>query len=129
MTLSLNVNEASIADIEKAQRQLNSAVAQFGAESGGLTARLTEAILQLQRFVLGNIEVDTGRTKNSVFADVSQNGNSVTAMLGTNVSYAPYVRDAGHGEQFFKHAERVEVPGVLEWLGADIVARVEGSFD
>lgn len=129
MTLSLNVNEASIEDIEKAQRQLNSAVAQFGAESGGLAARLTEAILQVQRFVLGNIEVDTGRTKNSVFADVSQSGNSVAAMLGTNVNYSPYVRDAGHKEQFFKYAERVEVPGVLAWLGADIVARVEGSFD
>lgn len=129
MTLSLDVNAASIASIERAQSQLNSAVAQFGAESGGLTARMTEAILQLNRFVLGNIEVDTGRTKNSIFPDVRQDGNSVTAMLGTNVSYSPYVRDKGHGEPFFDYAERVEVPGVLEWLGADIVARVEGAFD
>lgn len=129
MTLSLDVNAASIEDIERVQRQLNSAVMQMGAKSGGLVARMTEAILQLQRFVLGNIEVDTGRTKNSVFADVSEADNSVAAMLGTNVNYSPWVRDRGHSEQFFKYAERVEVPTVLEWLGGDIVARVEGSFD
>ena len=78
--LSLSVNKSAIADIKRMQDQLNSAVMVFGAESGGLTGRLTEALMQVERFVLGYIEVDTGRTKNSIFANVSQQGNDVVAM-------------------------------------------------
>ena len=94
----------------------------------GLEAMLALALGRLDRFVAGNIEVDTGRTKNSIFQHTGGNGNRLEAMLGTNVHYAPYVREAGHGEQFFEYAARVEGPAVLEMLGTDYDARIEAAF-
>jgi len=94
----------------------------------GQEALFHEALGQLLSFVARNIEVDEGRTKNSVFPSLRVRPNGVAAMLGTNVRYAPYVRDGGHGVQFFKYAERHEVPRVLAWLGDEVVVRVEGAF-
>lgn len=99
------------------------------ADGQGLPALMSEAVGQLQRFAQGNIEVDTGRTKNSVFGNVSGRGNSVVGMLGTNVRYAPFVRDSGHRMQFMKYAERKEVPNVLKYLGEGVVSSVEEVFE
>jgi hypothetical protein len=94
----------------------------------GQVAAFTEAISQLHRFVANNIEVDTGRTKNSIFPRVSKEANGVEAMLGTAVIYSPYVRDAGHSQQFFDYAEEREVPQIMRWLADEMIIKVEQPF-
>lgn len=122
--IQLSVDTASIQDLEALQADLRQAAREVSANSG-LLGLMTQGILQIDRFVANNIEVDTGRTKNSVFPTTRQNGNSVLAQLSTNVSYAPYVREAGHGEQFLAYAEQREVPGVVAWIGEQAGIKVE----
>ena len=126
--LSINVNTAIPGEIEQVQAQFNSAAQAIAAESGGLRAILALGLAQLDRFVATHIEVDTGRTKNSIFQHLGGQGNSAVAALATNVSYAPYVRDEGHNKQFFKYAAEVEGPAVLEMLGKEVIIRVEEPF-
>lgn len=114
---------------QEAQSKYNAAADAVGVRTGGLRDILLVGLLQMERFVLGNIEVDTGRTKNSIFQDLAATGNSIRAMLGTNVIYSPYVRDAGHKEQFFEYAAKVEGPRVAERMGGEVVIRVERAFD
>lgn len=95
-----------------------------------MEARVSRGLVMLQSFVSKNIEVDTGRTKNSVFARVSGGrGNSVVGMLGTNVKYAPYVQDGTHSKQFFDYAAEREGQRVADALGEDFIVSVERVFD
>lgn len=118
----INVNTATVADIERVQRQLSNVLA--GVTGDGLTEIITLATLQMLRFVQANIEVDTGRTKNSVFPHVQ----GTEGRLGTNVTYSPFVRDAGHGKQFFRHAADVEGPALGRAFGTEVQARVNRAF-
>ena len=120
------VNVADVRGLKEAQKAVVSALRQVGA--GEQEKLFTEAVLQVHRFVLGNIEVDTGRTKNSVFPDVESGPGGITAGLYTNVAYSPWVRDAGHRKQFFDHADAVEVPRVLAWLEDEGIERIESSW-
>lgn len=95
----------------------------------GLEALFRLAIGQLHRFVTSNIEIDTTRTQNSVTPIVKVRGNGVSAMLGANTSYSPYVRNKGHKMHFFRYAEQKEVPNVVDALELDVVAKVEGAFE
>lgn len=123
---SLGVNDIAVSGLEEAQRAVTAALRQVAP--AGQEKLFTEGVLQLHRFVLGNIEVDTGRTKNSVFPDVESGPGGITAGLYTNVAYSPWVREAGHRKQFFDHAEAVEVPRVLAWLEDEGIARLEASW-
>ncbi|MCL4867794.1 MAG: hypothetical protein KJ063_02400 [Anaerolineae bacterium] len=121
---TLQLSQTSLDDLKKLQADLRQAAQEVSANSG-LKGLMTQAILQVDRFVAGNIEVDTGWTKNSIFPDVSGGGNSVVAQLSTSVHYAPYVRDRRHQEQFFDYANRREVPKVIEWLAETAGIKVE----
>lgn len=110
-------------DAERMERQLAAVMEAVGAGAGQRDL-LTLATMQALRFVSANIEVDTGRTKNSVFPEVGE----TTARLATNVSYSPFVRDASHSEQFFRYAERVEGPRIGEAYGLEVQARVNRAF-
>lgn len=127
--MTIKVNEASIEDLEQMQAKLRRVLELVGAQTGGLEEMITLGVLQLDRFVAANIEVDTGRTKNSIFPSVHGDGNRVTGQLATNVWYAPWVRDAGHDAHFFDYAEKKEVPAVLAMLGSEFSARVEQGFE
>ena len=93
-----------------------------------LEAPFTAAAIQLHRFMVDNIEVDTGRTRNSLFFTVQGASNSIVATIGSNVSYAPYVRDKSHDKQFVKDAAQKELPGVLQALGENVSAHVLEGF-
>lgn len=99
-----------------------------GLRPNGLMSMMHTAVSQLHRFTAINIEVDTGRTKNSLFTSVSNNGNSVVGMLGTDVRYAPYVRESNHGMQFMDYALDREVPRLVAQMGGKITNVVERSF-
>lgn len=112
---------------EELQRRLLAAADAVGPE--GMTAEIQKALIQLHRFVVDNIEVDTARTRLSIFMNVFADGGGVNGMLGSNVRYAPWVREAGHGSQFFEYAARVEGPRVLESMSREFVLKVAGVMN
>lgn len=122
----ITIKQSVLTDIERTQQGLQR-VSEELADTG-IGGMWMLALLQLNRFVGANIEVDTGRTKNSVFTEVSGGGNSITALLGTNVSCSPFVRDAGHRKQFFEYAAETEGPAIAQLLGEEVAIRVEGAF-
>lgn len=124
----IKIRQQGDSPIEAAAKFLKAANA-VRADGGNFSEKMTLALAMLQRFVDANIEADTGRTRGSVFPDVSQAGNSVIGMLGTNVRYSPFVRDAGHRMQFFKYAKQQEVPNALKLLGEEIVVSIEEAFE
>lgn len=95
----------------------------------GLQARITLGVSQLVRFASANVEVDTGRTKNSIYGKVQGGGQAVQGIVGATSSYHQYVRDAGHGIQFLRYAGQKELPGVLKTIGQDVVASIEEAFN
>lgn len=122
--------ESTTDDLALFQAQLRAAANRIGVESGGLAAIMVKGLGQLDRFVAANIQVRTGRTKNSIFQAINQDGNQVQAGLYSNVRYSPYV---GHvpktrSEQFFAYAAKTEGPRVAEATGLDVVAAIEGEF-
>lgn len=124
----LTVDTASIKDLERLQSQLLSA--KMAVTGEGMEGLVNLALIQLQRFVMGNIEVDTARTKASIFIMNPQTlGKDVVGGLASQVSYSPFVRDAGHKEHFFEYAKRVEGPAVLEMLGREFTLAMKRSFD
>ena len=123
--MSMNVTAPETAvDIERVQRQLDDTIKAIG-EADGMKSLISLATLQALRFVQANIEVDTSRTKGSINR---RNTNAIVGMLSTNVSYAAFVRDAGHSEQFFRYAERVEGPRIKESFGFEVEVRVNKAF-
>lgn len=120
--------ESTQQDIQAVQNSMQNALRE--TTGAGLENKLLLGLAQLDRFVAANIQVQTGRTKNSIFQRIGRSGNSVAAGLHTNVKYSPYV---GHlpgrsSEQFFKYAARVEGLRVANSVGQDIVITVEGKF-
>ncbi|HIP70550.1 MAG TPA: hypothetical protein EYH05_04055 [Anaerolineae bacterium] len=116
----------AVADLERMQSQLVSAL---GAATGdGMEDVIRQGLLQLHRFVLSNIEVDTSRTKNSIFPRVYRDGKDVNGRLASNVAYSPWVRDAGHKQHFFEYAADVEGPAVLAMMGREFTLRVKKAF-
>lgn len=103
----------------------------IGVRSGGLASLVELAGLQLLRFTFHDIEVDSGRTQGSLFFRHGgiQGNSAVSAYLGTNVTYAPYVRDAAHTVQFFKNAEETEGPAVAAAFGVNVETVVNNAFD
>lgn len=99
------------------------------AADGGLAEKIDLALVQLHRFAVNNIEVDTGRTKLSLFMRNDTVGNMVHGMIGTPVRYSPWVRDASHRQQFMRNVAEREMPHVLEALEQDIVISVDGVFE
>lgn len=112
---------------EELQRRLLAAADVVGPD--GMTAEVQKALIELHRFVVDNIEVDTARTRLSIFMNVFTDNGGVNGMLGSNVSYSPWVRDAGHGQQFFEYAARVAGPRVLENMSREFVLKVAGVLN
>lgn len=115
---------------EELQRRLLAAADVVGPD--GMTAEVQKALIELHRFVVDNIEVDIttgGRTRRSIFMNVFTDNAGVNGMLGSNVSYSPWVRDAGHGQQFFEYAARIEGPRVLERMSREFTLKVAGVMN
>lgn len=123
---SKNTNQ-QIADL---QASLNEARNKVGIDTGGMDNQLILGLQQIDRFVAANIQVRTGRTKNSIFQHVSRDGNRVQAGLHSNVKYSPYVgyQPKRSSTQFFKYAAQVEGPRVANSVAVNIVTDIEGSF-
>lgn len=127
MSLGIDVDTASIRSILTARRKLSQALKKVDADGIEEVVRL--ATLQAMRYVWANIEVDTSRTKSSVFPAVTRVGNGADGVLGTNVSYSPFVRDASHTKPFFDYAAENEGPRLAQFFGAEINVRVENAFN
>lgn len=124
----MQIDKKTIDDLKAVQDAARAAVQQASG-AGGLKRAMTAGILRLDRFVAGNIEVDTGRTKNSIVPSITGAGAQVTGQLGSGVRYSPYVRNRNGGLQFFEYARRTEVPKVLQMMAVDISAKIEGEFE
>jgi hypothetical protein len=121
----IRIDASSIASIQQAEDQLQAILEAVTGD--GLADIMQLAVLQAHRFVSSNIEVDTGRTKNSVFPEVRAAGNGVEGVLGTNVVYSPWVRDASHSQQFFEYAAEHEGPNIARMFGEQVQIRVESA--
>jgi phage gpG-like protein len=83
--------------------------------------QLTLALLQLQRYALGIVHVDTGRLKNSIFTELESRGNDLLGYVATNVEYAPFEEFRGGGHAFFGRTVKEEGPHVANSLFRPIV--------
>jgi len=81
---------------------------------GGVRNGLLLTLLQLQRYALGIVHVDTGRLKNSIFTDLESQGNDLIGHVATNVEYAPFEEGRGGGHAFFARTVKEEGPNVVE---------------
>jgi len=52
---------------------------------------MRDVTLMLQRDAKINVPVDTGRLRASITPTVEMNGDTVEGIVGTNITYAPYV--------------------------------------
>ena len=113
---------------QQLQRNLSGAARILSGEAG-FPAAAQEALIQLHRFTVANIEVDTARTKNSIFmSNGVEAGGGWWGALASNVAYSPYVRDAQHNMHFFENARRKEGPRVLSALGREITLAVHDAI-
>lgn len=121
-------HETAQKDVQATRNSIQAALRETTGQ--GLENKLLLGLAQLDRFVAANIQVRTGRAKNSVFQRIGRSGNSVAAGLHSNVKYSPHVGylPKRTSEQFFKYAARVEGPRVANSVGQDIVVTVEGKF-
>lgn len=110
-------------------KQLEATSELVSGRGDNLPAQMQKAIIQLHRFVISNIEVDTSRTKQSIFMDISADQGTVRGYLATNVAYSPWVRNSNHDEQFFQYARRIEGPRVLELLGRTISLSIRSQYE
>lgn len=109
-----NPMTASVAGLAEAQAEVRRlALATSTGQGGGVRNSLLLALLQLQRYALGIVHVDTGRLKNSIFTDVEERGNDLTGHVATNVEYAPFEEGRGGGHAFFARTAREEGPNVV----------------
>lgn len=120
-------NESPVEDLKRMQRQLMTA--KKAVTGDGMEGIMNLGLIQLHRFVLANIEVDTARTKHSIFMQMDRKGKDVEGRLGSQVFYSPWVRDAGHGVHFFEYAQAQEGPAVLAMLGREFTLAVNRAFD
>jgi len=121
---------SAIGDLDRYKLGLQLAKNSISEDSGGLLTVLLPAALQLDRFVAANIQVDTGRTKNSIFISSGKDNNGVFAGLFSNVNYAPYVgyKQRESSKQFFLYAADIEAPRALNTAANALVEKIEDGF-
>lgn len=114
----MSMSVEGLAETQAEIQRLSLAVAT--TPGGGMRNQLTLALLQLQRYALGIVHVDTGRLKNSIFTELDSRGNDLLGYVATNVEYAvheeyrPGVK-AGHGgHAFFGRTVKEEGPNVVK---------------
>lgn len=82
----------------------------------GLEANLNLVLLQLQRYALGIVHVDTGRLKNSIFTDMETERGGLVGHVATNVEYAPFEDARGGNHGFFESTAKDEGPRAINNL-------------
>lgn len=108
---------ADVRGLAEAQAELQRlAMATSAQPDGGLRTNILLGLLQLQRYALGIVHVDTGRLKNSIFTDDETRGNNVIGYVATNVEYAPAEHARGGSHAFFQRTVGEEGPNVANDL-------------
>lgn len=107
----MTVDVAGLAEAQAEVQRL--ALAVSTKRDGGLRNDLLAGLLQLQRYALGIVHVDTGRLKNSIFTDLEDSGDDLIGHVATNVEYAPHEENRGGDHAFFRRTAREEGPNVI----------------
>lgn len=115
----ISVSTAGLAELQTEVQRL--ALAVSTKPGGGLRNDLLLTLLQLQRYALGIVHVDTGRLKNSIFTEIEAHGNDLIGHVATNVAYAPFEERRGGSHAFFARTVRDEGPNVVNDLFSPIV--------
>lgn len=108
----MTVNVEGLAELQAELARMTEAVAT--KPGGGLRNSLALALLQLQRYAVGIVHVDTGRLKNSIFTEIEGQGNSLIGHVATNVAYAPFEERRGGAHAFFARTTKEEGPNVVD---------------
>lgn len=99
------------------------------SQDEGMTELIQFGLIQLHRYMLRNIEVDTARTKNSLFWRAQSSPQGVWGFVGSNVKYSPYVRDRQHRRHFMVTAAEKEGPQVLARMGRTYALAVKETIE
>lgn len=118
---SLLVMEIDVDGLEEAQRGLQQELARI---RGGKRGAMAAAIGQLQRYAIGIAPFNTGRLRNSIFAEVQ--GGGERGAVATNVAYAPHqeygTRDL-RGRKFFGRTASQEGPNAVRTYQSVLLGR------
>src|SRR5512139_1018538 len=80
---------AEVKGLREAQRNMEQAVRDIRGTP--MINAMRDATLYVTRDAKINAPVDTGRLRASITPDVTTMGNEITGVVGSNVTYAPYV--------------------------------------
>ena len=116
--LELNVNESSVKDIEKAQKEIARKLREL--TGGPVIAAMRTATLLVFRDARIFSPVDTGRLRASITPSVSSSAEKVEGVVGSNVHYAPYqetgtwpVQASGRGPRYLQRAYEKNVQRII----------------
>lgn len=83
------VMTVDVSDLKRVQREIEQKIAEtHGSE---MLAAIRTATLLVQRDAKRLAPVDTGRLRASITPSVSQYGETIEGVVGSNVTYAPYM--------------------------------------
>jgi len=115
--------------LKELQNRLNRAAKLTEGADDEARKGLYKALSMMLAFIGRNIEVDTGRTRGSVFFRTFKDGEGFGGVIGSNVKYSPWVRDAGHDKHFLVHAAEQEGPRALAEMGRQYILDVKGAIN
>ena len=87
--IELDVNDSAVTDLNKAQKDIERKLKEL--TGGPMVQTMRNATLMVHRSARINAPVDTGRLRASITPSVTATAESIKGVVGSNVTYAPYV--------------------------------------
>lgn len=116
------VKTANVGDLAALQKELTRLQHEVSSK-GGLKDDVTLAVGMLHRYATGIVHVDTGRLKNSLFWNVTGQGNSIIGYMATNVAYSIHENRRGGQHAFMERTYREEGPHVNDIFRVMVIGR------
>ena len=116
--------KVEVEGLKEAQDRLTRLAQRLGS-GAGVEAIMARAMLRAHRYATMIVHVDTGRLKNSLFPRLSRAPNTIYAVVGTNVVYAPFEHARGGTHAFFQRTIDEEGAAIMAQVEADVAREVQ----
>jgi HK97 gp10 family phage protein len=87
--IELSVNDGAVTDLKEAQKDIERKMEEL--TGGPMVTTMRTATLMIHRSAKINAPVDTGRLRASITPSVTASADMIQGVVGSNVTYAPYV--------------------------------------